>query len=163
LIKLYHSKAGEERLKIFCKDEEKLAEGKRMYNIMKEAVKNFMDSIEAKADECNEELKEGFVGKISISGDENYDIYIIIPHEKLLYIANYYFGEDDYDAEDMTKEIANQIVGNAKVVAAKKNVSFNIGIPEFLGEYKGNIDFDDMLSFKFNGNKCFYILFKGKK
>ncbi len=133
-----------------------------MFNIIKEAVKNFMDSIEARADKCDEEIKEGFVSKISISGDENYDIYIIVPHEKLSYIANYYFGDNNYDAKDLTNEIANQIIGNAKIIAAKKNVSFNIGVPEFLGEFEGNIDFDDMLSFRFNGDKCFYILFKGK-
>jgi len=133
-----------------------------MFNIIKEAVKNFMDSIEARADKCDEEIKEGFVSKISISGDENYDIYIIVPHEKLSYIANYYFGDNNYDAKDLTNEIANQIIGNAKIVAAKKNVSFNIGVPEFLGEFNGNINYDDMLSFRFNGDKCFYILFKGK-
>ncbi|AZV45996.1 hypothetical protein C3L23_01540 [Nautilia sp. PV-1] len=133
-----------------------------MFNIIKEAVKNFMDSIEAKADECNEEVKEGFVSKISISGDENYDIYIVVPHEKLSYIANYYFGDDSYDTEDLTKEIANQIIGNAKIVAQKRNVSFDIGVPEYLGEFDKNIEYDDILSFKFNGDKCFYILFKGK-
>jgi len=133
-----------------------------MFNIIKDAVKNFMDSIEAKVDECNEKVSGGFVSKISISGDENYDIYIIVPHEKLSYIANYYFGDDDFDVEDMTKEIANQIIGNAKIVAAEKNVSFDIGVPEFLGEFDGNIEYDDILSFKFNGDKCFYILFKGK-
>jgi len=133
-----------------------------MYNIIKEAVKNFMDSIEAKADECNEALESGYVSKISISGDENYDIYIIVPHEKLSYIANYYFGDDEFDAEDLTKEIANQIIGNAKIIAAKKEISFDISVPEFLGEFDGNIDYDDILSFRFNGDKCFYILFKGK-
>jgi hypothetical protein len=133
-----------------------------MFSIFKEAVKNFMDSVEAKADECNEEVKEGYVSKITIDGDENYDIYIVVPHEKLSYIANYYFGEDSFDVEDLTKEIANQIIGNAKIIAAEKNVSFNIGVPEFLGEFDGNINYDDILSFRFNGGKCFYILFKGK-
>jgi len=133
-----------------------------MFNIIKEAVKNFMDSIEAKAEECNEKPKEGFVSKISIFGDENYDIYIIVPHEKLSYIADYYFGDDNYDVKDLTKEITNQIIGNAKIIAAKKNINFNISVPEYIGEFNGNIDYDDMLSFKFNGNKCFYILFKGK-
>ncbi|MEO1927207.1 MAG: chemotaxis protein CheX [Nautiliaceae bacterium] len=133
-----------------------------MFNTVKEAVNNFVNSIEAKTTECNEKPKEGFVSKISVSGDENYDIYIVLPHEKLSYIANYYFGDDNYDVEDLTKEIANQIIGNAKIIAAKKNKNFDISIPEYLGEYKNDIEYDDMLSFKFNGDKCFYILFKGK-
>jgi len=133
-----------------------------MFNIIKEAVKNFINSIEAKVEECDDDIKEGFVSKISISGDENYDIYIIVPHEKLSYIANYYFGDDNYDAKDLTNEIANQIIGNAKIIAAQKNIKFEISVPEFLGAFDGNIDYDDMLSFKFNKNKCFYILFKEK-
>ena len=81
-----------------------------MFNIIKEAVKNFMDSIEAKAEEVKESPKEGYVSKIEIHGDENYDIYIVAPKEKLSYLANYYFGDDEYDSDDLTKEIANQII-----------------------------------------------------
>ncbi len=133
-----------------------------MFNIIKKSVYNFVDSIEGKVEECNETLKNGFVSKISIFGDENYDFYIVVPHEKLSYIANYYFGDHNYDAEDLTKEIANQIIGNAKIIAKNKSKNFDISIPEFLGEYNDNIKYDDILSFKFNGDKCFYILFKGK-
>jgi len=133
-----------------------------MFNIIKKAVYNFIESISAEAKECNEKPKEGFVGKITIKGDENYDIYIVLPHEKLSYIADFYFGEEEYDAEDLTKEIANQIVGNAKIIASEENVSFDIGVPEYLGEYKGGIDYDEMMAFEFNSDKCFFILFKEK-
>ena len=103
------------------------------------------------------------VAKISISGDENYDIYVVVPDEKLSYLANYYFGNNEYDAQDLTNEIANQIIGNAKIVAAKKNVNFDISIPEFLGKFDKNIEYDDVLAFKFNEGKEFYILFKERK
>jgi hypothetical protein len=131
-----------------------------MFEVVKEAVGNFVSSVGAKVDGCNEEIKEGFVSKISISGDRNYDIYLVLPHEKLSYIADFYFGDSEYEADDLSKEIANQIIGNAKVLAGEKNINFEIGIPEFLGEYKGDIEYDDMLSFRFNDDKCFYILFK---
>jgi hypothetical protein len=133
-----------------------------MFDLVKTAVNNFMDSIGAKADHCEDTPQEGFVSKISVKGDENYDIYLIIPDEKLKYISNFYFGEDEYDACDLTKEIANQIIGNAKAIAGDKNINFEIGIPEFIGEYKGDIDYDDILSFRFNEGKCFYILFRRK-
>jgi len=133
-----------------------------MFNIIKKAVKNYMDSIEATADKCDEKSIDGYVSKISIEGDENYDIYIVVPHEKLSYIANYYFGDDNFDVEDLTKEIANQIIGNAKIIAAEEDKNFNISVPEFLGDFKDDIKYDDMLAFKFNQGKCFYILFKGK-
>ena len=29
-------------------------------------------------------------------------------------------GEDEYDPKDLTNEIANLIIGNAKIIAAKK-------------------------------------------
>jgi len=130
-----------------------------MFNTVKEAVKNFVDSIEAYIDECKDEKIEGFVSKISIRGDENYDIYVVVPHEKLVYMSNYYFGEDKYDPKDLTNEIANLIIGNAKIIAAKKNINFNISTPEFLGEFK-EVEYDERLSFRFNHEKCFFILFK---
>ena len=130
-----------------------------MFNIIKEAVKNFVDSIEAHIDDCRNEKIEGFMSKVSIRGDENYDIYVIIPHEKLTYMSNYYFGEEEYDPKDLTNEIANLIIGNSKIIAAKKNINFNISTPYFLGEFK-EIEYDEKLSFRFNQDKCFFILFK---
>ncbi len=132
-----------------------------MNRIIKEAVENFINSIEAKIDECKNEKIEGYVSKIQIRGDKNFDIYVVVPNEKLSYISNYYFGDDNFDVEDLTKEISNQIIGNAKIIAAENNVNFDISVPEFLGEYNDKIDYDDMLAFRFNGDKCFFILFKG--
>ena len=130
-----------------------------MFDATKEAVKTFIDSIEAHIDDCKDEKIEGFVSKISIRGDENYDVYVVVPHEKLTYMSNYYFGEDECDPEDLTNEIANLIMGNAKINAIKRNIDFNISIPEFLGEFK-EIEYNEKLSFRFNLNKCFFILFK---
>ena len=130
-----------------------------MFDVIKKAVKSFVNSIEGEIEECKYEEIEGFISKISIRGDENYDIYVVVPHEKLTYMSNYYFGEDEYDPEDLTNEMANLIIGNAKLIAAKKNINFNISTPEFLGEFK-EIEYDEKLSFRFNRNKCFFILFK---
>jgi len=132
-----------------------------MEKILKEAVKNYIDSIEAELGECKVEPHSGYVAKISISGDKNYDIYVVIPKIKLEYISELWFGDkNDYDTKDLVKEIANLIIGNAKVIAENKGINFNISTPEFLGEYE-NIDYDDILKFKFH-NRCFYVLFKGK-
>ena len=130
-----------------------------MFIAMKEAVRCFVDSIEAYIDDCKEEKIEGFVSKISIRGDENYDVYVVIPYEKLIYMSRYYFGEDECDSKDLTNEIANLIIGNAKIIAAKKNINFNISTPKFLGEFE-EIEYDEKLSFRFNQHKCFFILFK---
>jgi len=132
-----------------------------MQNILKEAIKSYIESIEADVVECKSNPKKGFVAKISTNGDFNYDIFIVLPESKLKYIANLWFGEGEFDADDLTKEIANLIVGNAKVVASNKGINFDISTPEFLGEYNNNIDYDDILKYKFK-NRCFYIAFKGK-
>ena len=131
-----------------------------MQNILKEAIKNYIESIEAEVSECKSNPKKGYVAKISVNGDLNYDIFVVLPENKLKYISNLWFGDGDFDADDLTKEIANLIVGNAKVVAEKKGIKFDISTPEFLGEYE-NIEYDDILKYKFK-NRCFYIAFKEK-
>lgn len=131
-----------------------------MQNILKEAIKNYIESIGVDLVECKTNPKKGFVAKISINGDLNYDIFVVLPESKLKYIANLWFGDDNFDVDDLTKEISNLIVGNAKVVASNKGISFDISTPEFLGEYN-NIDYDDILKYKFK-NRCFYIAFKEK-
>jgi len=130
-----------------------------MNTILKEAIKNYVESIEAKISECKTTPKKGFVSKISINGDENMDIFVVLPEKKLDYIAELWFGDsDDYDKDDLTNEIANQIVGNAKIIAQKKGKNFDISTPEYLGEYK-KIDYDEILKFKFK-NRCFFVLMK---
>jgi chemotaxis protein CheY-P-specific phosphatase CheC len=132
-----------------------------MNTILKDAIKNYIESIESKISECKANPKKGYVAKISINGDENMDIFVVVPEKKLDYIAELWFGDsDDYDKEDLTKEIANQIVGNAKIIASKKGINFDISTPEYLGEYK-NIKYDNILKYKFK-NRCFYILMKDK-
>ena len=130
-----------------------------MQSIFKEAVKNYLESIEANLDECKADPHTGFVSKVDINGDENYEIFVVIPKVKLDYIAELWFGDSsDYDTEDLVKEISNLIVGNAKVIAENKGIHFDISTPEFLGEYE-DMEYNDILKFKFK-NRCFYLLFK---
>jgi chemotaxis protein CheY-P-specific phosphatase CheC len=132
-----------------------------MKNILKQAIENYIKTINSNITKCKTNPKKGYVAKISINGDENRDIFVVIPKIKLDYIAELWFGDkNNYDKEDLIKEIANQIIGNAKIIAAKKGINFNISTPQYLGEYK-KIDFDTILKFKFK-NRCFFILTKGK-
>jgi CheY-specific phosphatase CheX len=132
-----------------------------MQNILKEAIKNYIESIEGTISECKTNPKKGYVSKISINGDENMDIFVVLPKSKLNYTAKLWFGDkNDYDIKDLTKEITNQIVGNSKLIAAKKGINFDISTPEYIGEYK-KITFDSILKFKFK-NRCFFVLLKGK-
>jgi CheY-specific phosphatase CheX len=131
-----------------------------MIDIIKKSVKNYLSSLESDFSECENKNINGYVSKVEIKGDKEADIYVVMPKKKLDYISMYWFDNMDYNIKDLTNEIANLIIGNAKIIASKKNINFNISTPEFLGEYK-NIDYDDVLSFKYK-NVCFYVLFKEK-
>jgi hypothetical protein len=135
--------------------------GKDMIKIIKEAVKNYLSSLNTEFDECGEKKINGFVSKIEIDGHKKADIYIVVPVRKLDMVSLYWFGDKNYDPKDLTNEIANLIVGNAKIIAEKKKINFNISTPEFLGKFNKNIEYDDVLAFKYK-TVCFYILFKEK-
>jgi len=131
-----------------------------MNGILKKACENFAKSLGLEVKECNDSNIKGYVSKISISGDMNYDIFLVLPKEKLDMISEIFFESTEYDLEDLAKEIANLIVGNSKIVAGDKNINFDISTPEFLGEYK-EIPHDEELCFESRGVK-FYILYKEK-
>ena len=121
------------------------------------AAENFAKSIGAEIDRCESEIKEGFVSEIDIRGDENLDIFIILPKDVLDTVSELLFGDTDYDIEDLSKEIANLIVGNAKVLASEENIHFDISTPKF--HKKIDLDYDKKINLSIKG-KCFSILFK---
>lgn len=130
-----------------------------MFVVFKEAVKNFLDTLDVSYQECKSEPKSGKVAEIDIKGDVLYKIYVVLPVIVLDTVAEVYFGDsEDYNAEDILEEITNQIVGNAKVVAKENNIHFDITIPKCLGDYQ-KIEHDYILKFKFK-QRCFYLLFK---
>jgi CheY-specific phosphatase CheX len=131
-----------------------------MFDILKASAKEFADSLGAEFGECKKSDLRGYVGKMEISGDENYEIFLILPKDKLDMVSELFFGDTEYEIDDLVKEIANLIVGAAKVKAEDKNIKFNISLPEFLGEYEP-IEYDEMYCFHIN-NKDFYILLKEK-
>ena len=130
-----------------------------MIKFIEESAKEFVESLGAKFGICDREIKDGFISKIEVEGDKNYEIYLSFPKSALDKISLILFGDLDYDLKDLLKEIANIIVGKAKVVASIKNVHFNISIPEFLEDKK--ISFDDKISYKID-NECFEIFLKEK-
>lgn len=129
-----------------------------MFVIFKTAVDKFLESIEGKANECKSIPKSGYVSEIDIKGDILYRIYVVLQKSHLDSVSEIYFGDRNYEIDDLLNEITNQIVGNAKVVANEHNTHFDISIPQYLGEYK-KIDSDYLLKFKFK-NRCFYLIFK---
>ncbi len=127
--------------------------------IIKKAVENFAEILGLELSECSDENINGFVSKIEIKGDRNYFIYVVVPEQKLELVSEILLGDKDaYDLEDLTKEIANLIVGNSKVIAGEMGVDYNISTPEFLGEYNETIEFDEFKCFQVNGVRFFILL-----
>ena len=122
-----------------------------------EAARNFAKSIGADINHCKKEIKEGFISEIDIRGDENLNIFLTLPKDVLDNVSELLFGDIDYDVEDLSKEIANLIVGNAKVLASEEDIHFDITTPKFLDSI--NIDYDKRLDLSIH-DKCFSILFK---
>ena len=103
-----------------------------MKKYFSKAVENFANSLGVKIEKCENPPEEGYVSKIEIDGDFKNSIYILVPKSTLDKISMLLFGECEYDLPDLVNEIANLIVGNAKVVASEEDVHFNISTPEFL-------------------------------
>ena len=121
------------------------------------AAENFAKSIGAEINHCENEIKGGFISEIDIRGDENLDIFLVLPKDVLDNVSELLFGDRDYDIEDLSKEIANLIVGNAKVLASEEDIHFDITTPKFHKNI--DIDYDKKINLSIGG-KCFSILFK---
>jgi len=120
------------------------------------AVENFVNSIGGKIGKCEHSHEDGFVSKIKINGDINKDIYIFVPKKTLDKISKLVLGDTDYDLKDLTNEIANLVVGNAKVIAADSDVNFDISTPSFL-DIK-DIKYENRKDYSIDG-ECFSILY----
>ena len=132
-----------------------------MFAIFEKAVTQFLEEFELKVTKCNKEqniAKNVFVSEIDINGDILYKIYLVVQKTHLNKISEAYFGDRNYEIDDLLNEITNQIVGSAKVIATEHNLKFDISTPKHIGKFE-NIEFDYKLSFKLS-NRCFYMLFK---
>ena len=127
-----------------------------MKRFFSKAAENFVKSIGGNFGVCKNPPKEGFVSKIDIDGDISKSVYLLVPKETLDSVSMLLFGECEYDLSDLVNEMANLIIGNAKVVAAEENVHFDISTPEFL-DVK-NIKYENREDYSIDG-ECFSILY----
>lgn len=103
-------------------------------------------------------LKKGYLTKISMleNGKVSKDVFLLFDKAFLRIFCAQLIDElnPSKDAlEDMAKELANLVVGHAKVIAAKKQKKFNISVPTYVG-YKLLKDYDSGLHFKLKRGHC---------
>ena len=78
-----------------------------------------------------------YAAMIDVNGDVNATVTVYINKKSLTRMAFLFLFEENPDEkalEDLIKEIANLIVGKAKVIAQEKSLAFDIGTPEFLAQ-----------------------------
>lgn len=102
-------------------------------------------------------IKKGYLAKISmLKGNvADKEVFLLFDKAFLTIITKALLEEESPDKatlEDMAKELANLIVGHAKVLA-KGDRSFNISVPSYLG-YKLIKDYDSGLHFKLGRGHC---------
>jgi len=133
-----------------------------MDSFLKKAAENFAQTLGLELRECNDSEIRGYVSKIDINGDKNYSIYVVVPKQKLELVSEILLGDKYcYDLEDLTKEIANLIVGNSKIIAAQSGVNYDISTPEYMGEYKNDIKYDEFKCYMVDGVEFFILLRRG--
>lgn len=100
-------------------------------------------------------LKRGYLSQISMIGTHN-DVFLIFNKAFLYRFCLEFLGEDNPDEnalEDMAKELANLIVGHAKVITQAKGRSFNISTPHYLG-HRLIKNYDHGLHFRLGSGRC---------
>jgi|GEM_PF-1778044 len=140
--------------------------------ILIRAIRNlFVGQIELKPQPFKAELLKGisFVSTIELKSakDKENNVFTLVLSEALLKeVCSVLLFEDEPDAEtmqDMGTEVANQVVGNAKVlIESVKQESLNLSIPKI----EKDIKLEDVLAktdavkimFKFNNNDKIWFL-----
>ncbi len=105
-----------------------------------------------------------YCASIDVLGDMKYRVYVYICDKNLTKMSSLFLCVDDPDEEtkiDLVCEIANVIVGRAKVEASEKfQYKFDISTPTFVGKDEAVPTHDLELNFLFEG-QTFTII--GKK
>jgi CheY-specific phosphatase CheX len=94
-----------------------------------------------------------YVAGIDINGDANHTVNLYIKRktlEKMAYLFLFDETPDETVLTDLIQEIANLIVGKAKVVAAEKGLNFNISTPTFLSDNAQVSENDLEINFMFD-------------
>lgn len=111
-------------------------------------------------------LGSGFYGSsIPLFKDGvEFHFYLFFKKDTLKHFAKAFFDQDcleDSDLDDLCREVANQIVGKAKIILSETDgANYKLGTPEFLGEVKNfNVKLDEKLLYKMK-NRTFQIGYK---
>ncbi|TLD97506.1 chemotaxis protein CheX [Helicobacter jaachi] len=100
-------------------------------------------------------LKKGYLSKISMLGTHN-DVFLLFNKAFLRIFCADFLGDknpSEQSLEDMARELANLVVGRAKVMTQELGKNFNISTPEYLG-YRLIKNYDHGLHFRLSRGRC---------
>lgn len=82
-------------------------------------------------------VKRGYLASIdTFSRQRELEVYLVFNKKFLHFMCENFLGEENPSLEaleDMAKELANLVVGHAKVLTQNKNQNFTISTPQYLG------------------------------
>ncbi|RDU60118.1 chemotaxis protein CheX [Helicobacter marmotae] len=123
-----------------------------IHNSFFDVVKNSINEIPS---DSIMPLKRGYLSKISMIGTHN-DVFLCF-NKAFLRIFCLEFLDDSNPSEqaleDMARELANLVVGRAKVMTEELGKKFNISTPEYLG-HRLIKNYDHGLHFRLKSGRC---------
>lgn len=141
-----------------------------IFDIIKESFFEVIEkSVNLKLENSIIPLKRGYAVSIDMIDDKNKDLkistYIVFNKVFLKIMCEKFLCEEDPDEDaitDMAKELANLIIGHAKVIAQNYKTTFNISTPTYLG-IKVVANYEEGLHFRLLGEgHCSLFLHKLK-
>ncbi len=100
-------------------------------------------------------LKKGYLSKISMLGTHN-DVFLLFNKAFLRIFCTEFLGDEKPDEnalEDMARELANLVVGRAKVMTQEIGKNFTISTPDYLG-HRLIKNCDHGLHFRLGAGRC---------
>ncbi|TQR33118.1 hypothetical protein DMB92_03945 [Campylobacter sp. MIT 99-7217] len=132
-----------------------------MIRALEDSIRHFFEDIlKGKLKESDQISGELYGASISLSSSQEgeFDFYLFFPKQvfekfRKIFLKNITFDESDWC--DLAKEMANEIIGHAKLTLkeSNSNVEYKLGIPEYLGRVDfSNFKLDKAFTYDFDGD-----------
>lgn len=119
---------------------------KSHFSLIERSVEHFFtDILQCKLSKIKEIKGELYGASIPLTSalEGEFDFYLLFSKEvfaryKAVFLQDLVLKEDDFT--DLCKELANEIIGHAKISINDSGMDFKLGIPEYLGR----VDFEEL-------------------
>lgn len=131
----------------------------KIMNAVNSGMKNFCKTLGFKLERGSKLGKNVYGVSIPLTkGEKTYYFYLYFKKDFLKRVAMRFFKEfNENDLTDLSREVANQVIGHTKNILEKNEPGYKLGLPEFLGKVERfPIKFDNSKIYKIK-NRTFKI------